>query len=92
MVNPPFPAIPKHCHFYPFYTTGAPLLHRILPTAAEHRVLQDVCDAIGVLRRRAEDHAEGLVLVGRLHHGQQLGAWIFRLGIRGESTPEMRGI
>mmetsp|Transcript_20996 Transcript_20996/g.35050 ORF Transcript_20996/g.35050 Transcript_20996/m.35050 type:complete len:249 (-) Transcript_20996:161-907(-) len=50
------------------------LLHRILPTAAEHRMLQDVRDAIGVLRRRAEDHAEGLVLVRGLHHGQQLGA------------------
>ena len=51
-----------------------PFLQRVLPAAAQHWMLQHVGDAIGVLRWRTEYHTEGLVLIGRLHHGQQLSA------------------
>ena len=49
------------------------LAHRVLVRAAEHRVLQDVGHARGILGRRAERDAEDLVLVV-VDHGQDARA------------------
>ena len=46
------------------------LLDGVLARSAEHGVLEDVRDALRVVRRRPEHHAEGLVLVvvHQTHH------------------------
>mmetsp|Transcript_11191 Transcript_11191/g.25072 ORF Transcript_11191/g.25072 Transcript_11191/m.25072 type:complete len:255 (+) Transcript_11191:2371-3135(+) len=48
------------------------LFEWVLAAAAENGVLQHVGDAIRILRRRAEDHAERFVFICRLDHGDQL--------------------
>ena len=50
------------------------LLDRVLAAAAEHRVLEDVRHALGVVDGRAQHGAEGLVLVVRGDAGDDLGA------------------
>lgn len=50
------------------------LLDRVLAAAAEHRVLEDVRDALAVVDGRAEHRAKGLVLVVRGDAGDDLGS------------------